>query len=321
MLQGPSTGSSGSDVQTGKTIRWPETALSDVEEAELKVYTDGACYRNGKVDAQASIGIWFGPEHPLNVSKTLTVGQRQSNNTAEILAAVEAIKQARLTGSKKLCIVSDSDLLVQAWSRSVPFWQNNDWLTAAGKPVKHRREFSLLVEEVAKTPGLVLRMEYVPGHGSCLGNVGADALATSAIRRFVEKKNLEKRLAGKGEPEIEYKKSIFGSERGARGSLSALQRKIVEESCRKVDEPSRLKEAESDQIREVKTSTGGPGEGPRKTKRLIRLVEQGQGLKTDLRNKVKKDSEAERKETHKFKAWQAAKEKALETAKRVESWQ
>jgi len=27
---------------------------------ELIVYTDGACFRNGKEDAQASLGTWFG---------------------------------------------------------------------------------------------------------------------------------------------------------------------------------------------------------------------------------------------------------------------
>ena len=29
------------------------------------VYTDGACIRNGQPDAQAGIGVWFGPHHKL----------------------------------------------------------------------------------------------------------------------------------------------------------------------------------------------------------------------------------------------------------------
>jgi len=182
---GPSTGSGTSSNEEIKK----RLADQEVSEEEIKIYTDGACYRNGKIDAQASIGVWFGPEHELNVSKVVPVGHRQTNNTAEILAAVEAVAQARKLNAKRICIASDSNLLVQAWNQSVPHWQNNEWKTASGKPVQHRREFCLLIEEVAKVPGLVLRMEHVLGHSDCLGNVGADALATAAIQRYVEKVN------------------------------------------------------------------------------------------------------------------------------------
>jgi len=119
---------------------------------ELVVYTDGACFRNGHEDARASLGIWFGAEHPLNLSKTVPVKYRQTNNTAEILAAVEAVRQARIMGSKNVCIKTDSELLTSAWEKAIKVWQLNGWKTAAGKPVRHRRELDMLIGEVAKTP-------------------------------------------------------------------------------------------------------------------------------------------------------------------------
>jgi len=128
---------------------------------ELEVYTDGACFRNGKEDARASIGIWFGIGHPLNVSKTIPVKHRQTNNTAEILAAVEAVKQCEIIGNKNVCIKTDSELLVGAWEKAIKIWQLNNWKTSAGKPVRHRRELGMLIDEVEKSPGMKLRIEHV----------------------------------------------------------------------------------------------------------------------------------------------------------------
>ena len=33
------------------------------------VYTDGACEGNGKAGARAGIGVYWGPDHPWNVSE------------------------------------------------------------------------------------------------------------------------------------------------------------------------------------------------------------------------------------------------------------
>lgn len=44
------------------------------------VYTDGSCLGNGGKDARAGIGVYFGPSHPLNVSRRLTPDvYRQTN--------------------------------------------------------------------------------------------------------------------------------------------------------------------------------------------------------------------------------------------------
>lgn len=35
------------------------------EEGYVQVYTDGACENNGKPNARAGYGVWFGDDHPL----------------------------------------------------------------------------------------------------------------------------------------------------------------------------------------------------------------------------------------------------------------
>ena len=37
------------------------------EDGFMLVYTDGACENNGKPNAKAGIGVWFGDNHPLYV--------------------------------------------------------------------------------------------------------------------------------------------------------------------------------------------------------------------------------------------------------------
>ena len=54
----------------------------------LYVYTDGACRGNGTRTARASIGVYFGPRDPRNISETLT--GKQTNNVAEVEAILRA---------------------------------------------------------------------------------------------------------------------------------------------------------------------------------------------------------------------------------------
>ena len=51
------------------------------------VFTDGSCSNNGKVNAKAGIGLYFGQNDQRNVSKRV-IG-KQTNNTAELSAVIE----------------------------------------------------------------------------------------------------------------------------------------------------------------------------------------------------------------------------------------
>lgn len=179
-------------------------------EGELVIYTDGGCWRNGASDARAAIGVYFGRGSRLNVSETVRLRHRQTNNSAELLAAEKAVRVAvTKTTYRRICLVTDSNLLVRGW-KSLPFWQKNGWRTVAGKPVRNRREFKLLQRIVAMTPGCTLRIVYVKGHSDSEGNNAADALAAAAIHRFVKELNESAWAADPGCRPIRYNKSMYG---------------------------------------------------------------------------------------------------------------
>ncbi|KAG9347351.1 hypothetical protein JZ751_004918, partial [Albula glossodonta] len=70
------------------------------------VYTDGCCTGNGRAGARAGIGVYWGPDHPMNVSDRLE--GRQTNQRAEIQAACKALEQAKDKNFKKLVLYTDS---------------------------------------------------------------------------------------------------------------------------------------------------------------------------------------------------------------------
>ena len=73
------------------------------------VYVDGACKNNGKSDAAAGYGVWFGKNHELNVSEVIS-GDKHSNNVAELQAAKAAIEIAfQENFSDGLKIFTDSE--------------------------------------------------------------------------------------------------------------------------------------------------------------------------------------------------------------------
>jgi ribonuclease HI len=77
------------------------------------VFTDGACTNNGKPNACAGIGIYFGPNDARNVSRRIT--GKQTNNVAELTAIIEVytiIKQDILSG-KDITIFSDSNYAIR----------------------------------------------------------------------------------------------------------------------------------------------------------------------------------------------------------------
>ena len=80
------------------------------------VYTDGACSNNGKDNALAGIGIFFGINDNRNISKKIE--GKQTNNTAELSAIIETyyIIENDIINGKKIAIVSDSEYAIKCVS-------------------------------------------------------------------------------------------------------------------------------------------------------------------------------------------------------------
>lgn len=142
------------------------------------VYTDGACINNGKEGATAGIGVFWGENHPDNVCERLS--GRQTNNRAEILAAKQAIKQAKQKGVKNLVLKTDSGFCINGITSWIHGWKRNGWKLSSGEPVVNRAEFEELDSVLT---GINVKWVHVRGHKGEPGNEAADSLANEGAKK------------------------------------------------------------------------------------------------------------------------------------------
>ena len=157
------------------------------DEAFVVVYTDGACKGNGRAGSKAGLGVFWGVGHPNNHSAPVPKWKRQTNNVAEILAAVEAVKIAKYEGIRKLCVKTDSRFMINCVTDWMPNWKLRNWTKSDGKPVENREELALLDAlmrgeelpgtEAVKSQPVEVKWCHVRGHSGVEGNENADKLA------------------------------------------------------------------------------------------------------------------------------------------------
>lgn len=166
-----------------------KTKLLDIEEVKklakecvpedsskgVVVYTDGACCFNGKHGAKAGIGVYWGPDHPSNVSEGLEeLEGKPTNNRAEIHAVVKAVKQAKEMGISELNVHTDSQFLINAMTKWIHGWKKKGWKLSNGGDVVNKDDFEILENA---SSGLKINYTHVPGHQGNAGNEAADKLA------------------------------------------------------------------------------------------------------------------------------------------------
>ncbi|KAM4043192.1 ribonuclease H1-like isoform 1-T3 [Anomaloglossus baeobatrachus] len=144
------------------------------------VYTDGCCSCNGRVKARAGIGVYWGPNHPLNVAERLE--GRQTNQRAEIQAACRALEQAKRHNITKLVLYTDSMHTINGITKWIHSWKLNDWKMSTGKEVINRVDFEKLDR---LTQGLDIKWMHIPGHAGFGGNEEADRLAREGAQKPV----------------------------------------------------------------------------------------------------------------------------------------
>lgn len=159
----------------------PATSSSAAAPPAYYVYTDGACAHNGRSNAIAGIGVYFGPDDPRNVSQRV-VG-KQSNNTAELTALLTAcmliVPDVR-TGMR-VGILSDSVYAIRCatsygqaqaatgWTKDIP---NKDLV----------RQVYDVYQSIASNVTLTHVMAHTgKSDAHSVGNDGADRLANAAI--------------------------------------------------------------------------------------------------------------------------------------------
>lgn len=166
---------------------------ADEEEWEtIIVYTDGACKQNGKVDAVAGIGVWWGPHDERNLSERCPGDQ--TNNRAELIAIIRALETAPseealspVAASKKRktrwIIRTDSRYSIQVATEWAPKWERNNWRLASGQEAKNVPLIQYLMA-LLDLRGMdePVKFEWVRGHQGDVGNEAADRLAVNGTQ-------------------------------------------------------------------------------------------------------------------------------------------
>ncbi|CAJ0586926.1 unnamed protein product, partial [Mesorhabditis spiculigera] len=144
-------------------------------EGYVVAYTDGACSSNGRLGAKAGWGVYWADDHPNNSNGP--VHGEQTNNRGELIAAIRAVDTAIERGVKKLCIKTDSQLMINSMNDWMRKWKRNGWKTGANTSVKNK---DLLVELDEKMQAVDVKFVKVAAHCGIHGNEMADRLAVNA---------------------------------------------------------------------------------------------------------------------------------------------
>ena len=144
----------------------------------IPIYTDGACSRNGYPDAKAGIGVFFCDNDSRNVSEVVCKEYKQTNNVAELLAFMRAIKIVIGDKDRKYKIYTDSEYVIKCATNF------NKWLKTKEK--SEIKNFELVQELYQLVEKNNIKYEHVKAHTGLTdehsyGNEQADKLANNAI--------------------------------------------------------------------------------------------------------------------------------------------
>lgn len=106
-----------------EAIDYMNDIVEDYINDKIYVYCDGSCIHNGKPNAKAGIGIYFGDNDPRNVSEAIN---GHSNNVAELTAMIRVYDYVK----KDITIVSDSKYALHCVKeygkkQEKDLWKNN----------------------------------------------------------------------------------------------------------------------------------------------------------------------------------------------------
>eukprot|EP01053_Blabericola_migrator_P007750 Blabericola_migrator_1__7749@NODE_395_length_8977_cov_183_416835_g72_i1_p4_GENE_NODE_395_length_8977_cov_183_416835_g72_i1NODE_395_length_8977_cov_183_416835_g72_i1_p4_ORF_typecomplete_len278_score34_76RNase_H/PF00075_24/2_1e47RVT_3/PF13456_6/3_4e03RVT_3/PF13456_6/6_4e09DUF3275/PF11679_8/0_0011Cauli_VI/PF01693_16/0_13Cauli_VI/PF01693_16/9e03_NODE_395_length_8977_cov_183_416835_g72_i162607093 len=139
------------------------------------IYTDGACSANGKKNAKAGWGVWFGPNDSRNRCGSTVPA---TNQRAELEAIREALKLSE--NYPEVLIHSDSQYAMKCVNEWIKNWKRNGWKNASGQPVCNQ-DLITQIDALLMKRGKAVKFVWVRGHSGDPGNDAADALARRGI--------------------------------------------------------------------------------------------------------------------------------------------
>jgi ribonuclease HI len=162
----------------------------------FNVYTDGSCVGNGTPRAIAGYGIYFGKDHPKNLSARVPDEYPQTNNTGELLGIIKALEIVKDefdlddTGgddSHKIFnvrIYSDSEYAIRCATTYGRRCESQGWK----KEIPNQELVKKLLGVIDELMGLGIKVDFVHilAHTGkqdehSIGNDFADSLANMAV--------------------------------------------------------------------------------------------------------------------------------------------
>lgn len=176
------------------------SAANSSKTGTLHIYTDGSSLSNGRTDAVAGVGVFFGAGDPRyvhpkicgrlcilelmmrysNISERLE-GELQTNQRAELTAILRALEQ--VSDDQDVRIFSDSNYSINCVTKWYINWEKNGWKTQ-GKVVKNKDLVELIRAKIRDRDALGTNtlFQWIKGHANDAGNVAADQLAVLGAR-------------------------------------------------------------------------------------------------------------------------------------------
>ena len=139
-----------------RSARFVETPV-EAGPGEALVWTDGACRRNPGPGGWAAIVVDGQGGWPVELSGG---APQTTNNRMEYTAALEGLRS--LPAGSRVCIVTDSRLMLDSMTKWIHGWRRKGWRTAAGDPVKNQDLVLALDAEIARHAEV--RWHWVRGH-------------------------------------------------------------------------------------------------------------------------------------------------------------
>jgi len=157
-----------------------ESLIQNNDAVDYYVYTDGACSNNGRANACAGIGIYFGPDDPRNVSKR--IDGKQTNNTAELTAIIETFPLIKedIQSGKRIAIATDSEYAIKCVKSYGTKCEKDGWTKPIPNKELVQRIYQLYKDE-SNVHFIHVRAHTENQDEHSIGNDGADRLANNSI--------------------------------------------------------------------------------------------------------------------------------------------
>lgn len=150
----------------------------------INVYIDGACSNNGKEDAKAGYGIYFGKNDDRNESNVV-IG-KQTNNTGELTAFVRVLEilNDEINNKEDINIYIDSEYVIKCATTFGKKLAENEWRTSNNKKPPNVELVKKAYELYSNTT--TVKLHHIDAHTNntdehSIGNKEADKLANKAI--------------------------------------------------------------------------------------------------------------------------------------------